>query len=367
MRLWPKNPWRPLVLLAVGGAVIGYRLYLAHVPQRIHDVLHLIPDEQEQQANIALYALQSGYGADIHVVIDSLAADRTVEEAALDWMRSAKIGRRTSGRGMLVLIDFGSGRMRIEVTPALQGVFTDAFSGYLLRNHLRAFTNDRQVELGVRGLIILLTFRLQQALLDEEWDPTALATVREWSDPGDGGGASSVTRSRESPSWRRRLPASIKETLGPQPTPDAAFAAYLRWAALDPADPRVDLFTPQSQAALDALPYTRPFFDLELLKYGNRPYRIVERGDMAMVYVTNTPLVGPMLFRRLERGWQIDVIDEWKHVSPLVNDPYVWGWRKLNDDWDQTFDDEFIDNRSQTWRWLKHGDMRRIRYGKLKW
>lgn len=366
MRMMPRRPWRPLLLLAIGGAAINYKLYLAHVPGLIHDVVGLIPDDLEQRDNLELYGLQGGYGADVHIVLDSLDPTVSLEEEALAWVRRAKVGRSTSGRGMLVLRDFESGRMRFEVTPALQGVFTDAFTGYLLRKHLQYVTGGGQTERGLHLLIYLLTFRVQQALLEEEWDPTVLERVNVRSGLADGGGASGALQSTEAVPWVGSLPTVVRETLGPQPTPAAAWAAYLRWLTLVPFDSRVGLFTSGSQEAPHTL-YTRPFQDLELLMYVGRPYRIVERDDMAMAYVTNTPLAWPMLFRRSELGWQVDAVGHGRHITRFTASAYAWGWERLDDDWDRVFDDQFVDSKSGVYRYLKCGDLRPLPYGDLKW
>lgn len=368
MRVLPRSPWRPLVIIALGAGAIGFRLYQVHIPTRVHDSIDAIPDEFEQLHNLRLDALADGYGVEIHYVIDSLPDDTSIESATLERARSLKVGRRTEGQGILVFIDYGSGKMRIEVSPQLQDVFTDAFVGYLLRSHLLHFAERHNIELGLRMMLTLMAFRIQQAVLDERWDPSLLERTDTDTRLAAGGGASLKAMEPDPTPWlKSRHSPEAKATLGPQPTPEEAFATYLRWLRLDPIDARVDLFLPKSQAALDANPYTRPFMDLEVIKYDGRPFHIVERGDLAMVYVTNTPLVWPMLFRRSPAGWQVDVLAEWSHIAHYGPGTYIWAWRYLDDEWDLAFHDQFMRLDRMRYVRLRQGDNRPLAYGHHKW
>jgi uncharacterized protein len=164
------------------------------------------------------------------------------------------------------------------------------------------FTDRDAAEIGVRSLFHLLLWRAEEALVGNEWDATALEHLRDSVRLATGGGASAGMVQGAPVGARARLPSRVRATLGAQPTLEAAYDAYLRWTLCEPYDARVDLFTPTSQIAMDRTPYTRPFLDIEFLKYSGRPHRFVVRDSLALLYVTDSPIIPPSLLRRSRRA-----------------------------------------------------------------
>jgi len=164
---------------------------------------------------------------------------------------------------------------------------------------------------------------------------------------------------------RPRLPTRVKAALGAQPTLEEAYDAYLRWTLAEPYDGRVDLFTPASQIAMDSTPYTRPVLDIEFLKYSGRPHRFVVRDSVALLYVTDSPIVPPSLLRRSQAGWQFDPDADWRHFIQLPRSGFTWGWEPSPDLYTRAFDDLFeqIDGVSR----LKDGDNHRLPMRKTQW
>ena len=69
----------------------------------------------------------------------------------------------------------------------------------------------------------------------------------------------------------------------------------------------VDLFTPATRDYLTRLPMSPIFHEYILFVEYGHAYEILERGDLAMLYFTDDPLISPHFFRRTPRGWQMDV------------------------------------------------------------
>jgi TLP18.3/Psb32/MOLO-1 phosphatase superfamily protein len=365
MRTFPRSPWRPLALVLIGLILIGWRISKWIPPRHVYDRAQVIPDRPEMLANINLAVLRQRYGVDARFVLldnDSIA---DLASYALNALRRYRVGDSEGGRGIVVVLNYATRQMRMEVGPHLEGVFTDGFTGYVLRTHMGRFTDRDAAELGVRSLFHLLLWRAEEALAGNEWDATALEHVRDSVRLATGGGASAGMVERAPVGARPRLRSRVRASLGAQPTLEAAYDAYLRWTLCEPYDGRVDLFTPTSQIALDRTPYTRPFLDIEFLKYSGRPHRFVVHDSLALLYVTDSPIVPPSLLRRSPAGWQFDPDADWRHFIQLPRSGFTWGWEPSSDQYTQAFADLFqqIDGVAR----LKDGDNRRLPMRKTQW
>jgi hypothetical protein len=365
MRIFPRSPWRPLALILIGLVLIGWRISKWIPPRHVYDRADVVPERQESMANLNLAVLRQRYGVDARFVLldDSSATD--LDRYALNTMRRYRVGDSEGGRGIVVVLNYATHRMRMEIGPHLQGVFTDGFTGYILRTHVGQFTDRKSAEVGIRSLFLLLLWRAEEALAGNEWNATALEQVRDSVRLAIGGGASAGMAGPAPRGRRPRLPSRVKATLGAQPTLEAAYDAYLRWTLSEPYDARIDLFTARSQSAMDGTPYTRPFLDIEFLKYHGRPHRFIVRDSLALLYVTDSPIVPPSLLRRSAAGWQFDPAADWQHFVQLPKSGFTWGWEPFGDDYGQVFGDLFvqIDGVAR----LKDGNNRRLPMRKTQW
>jgi hypothetical protein len=364
MRVFPRSPWRPLALVVLGLVLIGWRISKWIPPRHVYDRAGVILGQQKMMADLNLAVLKERYGIDARFVLLDSDSIGDLATYALNTMRHYRVGDSEGGRGIVVVLNYATRQMRMEIGPHLQGVFTDGFTGYVLRTHVGRFTDRHQAELGVRSLFHLLLWRAQEAMAGSEWDATLLERVRDSVRLASGGGASAGMVERVAGA-RPRLPGRVKAALGAQPTLEAAYEAYLRWTVCEPYDGRVELFTPTSQIALDRIPYTRPFMDIEFLKYNGRPHRFVVRDSLAILYVTDSPIVPPSLLRRSAAGWQFDPDADWRHFIQLPQTGFTWGWEPFPDQYTGAFADLFeqIDGVAR----LKDGNNQRLPLRKTQW
>lgn len=365
MRIFPRSPWRPLAILLVGLILIGWRISKWIPPRHVYDRAHVVLDQPEMLANLNLAVLRQRYGVDARFVLIDNASISDLASYALNTMRRYRVGDSEGGRGIVVVLNYATRQMRMEIGPHLQGIFTDGFTGYVLRTHMDRFTDRDAAELAVRSLFHLLLWRAEEALAGNEWDARALEHVRDSVRLATGGGASAGMIGRGSAGARPRLPSRVKAALGAQPTLEAAYDAYLRWSLCEPYDPRVELFTPVSQSAMDHMPFTRPFLDIEFLKYSGRPHRFVVRDSVALLYVTDSPIVPPSLLRRSPAGWQFDPEADWRHFIAQPKSGFTWAWVPSGDQYTQAFADLFepIEGVER----LKDGNNRRLPMRKTQW
>jgi hypothetical protein len=365
MRIFPRSPWRPLAIVLLGLILIGWRLSRWIPPRQIYDRADVIADQPEMQGNFNLAVLRERYGVDARFVLLDNDSITDLAAYALNTMRRYRVGDSEGGRGIVVVLNYATRQMRMEIGPHLQGMFTDGFTGYVLRDHMGRFTDRNAAELGVRSLFHLLLWRAEEALAGNEWDATLLTHVRDSVRLANGGGAGAAMVEHGPAKSRPRLPSRVRAALGAQPTLEAAYDAYLRWTLSEPYDARVDLFTPASQNALDRTPYTRPFMDIEFLKYNGRAHRFVVRDSLALLHVTDSPIVPPSLLRRSAAGWQFDPDAEWRHFLQLPKSGFTWGWEPSDDLYSRAFADLFepIDGVMR----LKEGNNQRLPMRKTRW
>jgi hypothetical protein len=96
---------------------------------------------------------------------------------------------------------------------------------------------------------------------------------------------------------------------GPQPTADAAFAAYVSVLRNRVKDPALGVYSPATQRLMQGRPITDAQQAAELGEidavYASRVVR--EQGTLAVVTFPGSTRVPPYFFRRGDAGWTIDL------------------------------------------------------------
>jgi hypothetical protein len=175
------------------------------------------------------------------------ALERLAPELIRD-LGTGATGRRQ--RGLLVVYDARSGKGRIEVGPGLEEYFPDGLVGYLLRNHVETLFASGNPTQGIHLLLRMLHHRIRQALLDERFDPRVLDVLEDRGHLSRGAVAT-ATLPLGAPGQKiahPRVNAPERAQLGPQPSPEAAYRAYLAWLSLGRFDRRSSSSRPRPAA-----------------------------------------------------------------------------------------------------------------------
>lgn len=286
--------------------------------------------------------LERESGVDIRFLfVDSVPG--AIEAFAVREARALGIGRDLDRRGVLFVYDVRRERLRIEVGPTLQAIFTDRYIGYLMRDHVGSFFAAGDPTLGLRLTLFMLHTRLRRARLGEQYDPRAADFIEERRRLATGGGA---TGSMATADARRLLEDSSTDDLrrgfGPQATVALAYRRYLEWLRRTQHVTNLELFTPASRNYLAQLPVSAAFKDYILfLEYGRR-YTVIERGDLALLAFTNDPLISPHFFRRTPAGWQMDLFAEVRDTREYIASPWTWSMVLRDDDFTHAFIDRYV-------------------------
>ena len=197
----------------------------------------------------------------------------------------------------------------------------------------------------IKATLNIIDYRLREAALGGTYNPKAVAYVTDRTRLAAGAGATVRVQpgTDARPAEQQMLSDEMRAHFGPQPTVADAFARYHEALHDGYLQPDLPLYTPQSQVRLRALSITEPFADFILLSEHGQGYKIVERGDLAILFFTTTPLVSAHLFRRTPQGWQLDLDAEVRDTREFVGDLYTWSMMPSGDDYSRTFADLFAD------------------------
>ena len=288
--------------------------------------------------------MQNESGVDIRVVLAPDSRGSTPEQFAVATMRELGIGRETGARGVLILYDTLARTMRVEVGPKLEGVLTDAFVGYLMREHLDVFFNAGRPEFGLRTTLLHDPLAHPHGEAGGGVQPSVRGVhagrpagrlgrgrVRA---PEHGAGRRETHQPDRRHSGGGALPPPAERRGGVPP------ARGMARAGRGP-DGRAAVH-PASRAYLQRWLPLSPAFNAYLLasEYGRR-YLVDERGDMAMLYYTDDPFVSPKFFRRTPDGWQMDIDAEVANSQEVAGMWYTWRLRVSGDDFSQVFADRY--------------------------
>jgi hypothetical protein len=349
MRFFGVPPLRRiLLLLLIGGGLIAWKWHAGprrwRLNPRVTDEIGLLGKELRIRHEEQLQSLFEESGVDLRLLLVPTTGGEPIEQYATRRARELGVGRKTGGRGLLIVYDSARHAMRIEVGPRLQGILPDGFIGFVMREHARTLFEGGDPELGIRLTVRILHWRIREALLDEEYDPSFQEYVKDVRRLAIGGGASADVgpASRRPVFTSQRAGSADSSRFAPQPTVRAAYSRFLEWLALDRYVSNVPLFTPETQTYLADLPLTRAYSSGWLAMEYGRAYAIDERGDVAMLYFTGTPLASPHFFRRTPSGWQLDFNGELANTLEAVGGWYSWILLDSGDQYSRTFADRYL-------------------------
>jgi hypothetical protein len=330
-------------------------------PPLFIDEAHFIDSLNGYRFDQWLQGIAYESGVDVRVIL-ARKIPSDLETYALKRVRELSVGRDTDKRGLLLVYDIDGQRMRAEVGPGLEGTFTDAFLGYVMREQTAAFFAADDRVLGLKGTLRIIVQRLREASLGETFDPRAIAYITDSLRLSAGGGANARAAGGSAHGkFSGGATISARARFGPQPTVAAAHARYLEALGEGSLPPDLPLFTPASEDRLVAFPISPPYAASMLFSEFGQKYKIVQRGDLAILFYTTTPLVSPHLFRRSSAGWQMDLDAEVHDTRERVGFAYTWMMVMSGDEYMRGIFADLFTNYGDGVLRPTHGDNRKLR------
>ena len=130
--------------------------------QWLEDEQGYLSPPASEQLNTQNHYLLEDHDIDYRLVIQS--ADGDINQRARRLFQDSGAGQRSeAGRGLLLLLDPQQDEVRLEVSTALEGVYTDAFVSYLERQQMVPFFRHNRVADGIAATTELIIERARQA------------------------------------------------------------------------------------------------------------------------------------------------------------------------------------------------------------
>lgn len=280
----------------------------------------------------------------VMVLLPSLPPDQSLEVYANRLFAAWNIGRSTGGKGVLYLLVEDSHALKIEVSYGLEPVFTDGFCGSF-QEQIALYFASKQFGDVLCNLINVMVTRWQR---HEEGGDLPPYDAKELPDLEKGramkkkflsGGAGIVRNDLfyDKDLKLARILDQDKEVL-------SQFAAsadieetvqrYFKSLQLGINYPFLDFLTEGSRYMRIEYPRSPVALRDEWREYmDNKPYKIVQQGDFAVVRFLPGARVFPLLLRRDEKGlWRIDMTKGWALLGASY-DMKAWTIKVTDNPW----------------------------------
>jgi hypothetical protein len=312
--------------------------------RRFIDEAHFIPAYDAVGLEAWLKGIDDESGVDIRFVFTGIVGGG-IDAYTVQRARELGVGRDVDKRGLLFVYDVVGQRMRVEVGPGLEGVFTDAFVGYLMREQSSMYFEGGHRMLALKATLWVVEERLRESAFSDPSDKRPLGYVPDSMRLAQGAGATArVTVPQESGPYRPHWPAAeVHAHFAPQPTVEGTYALYQEALRIGQLSVDLPMYAPAPHSGTKKVPLrflTTPAFGrFTFSSEEGQEHIVVERGDLAIMIFTKTPLVAPHLFRRTSAGWHIDVVAEHHDTYERVGGKYTWSMRLTGDDYSVAFAD----------------------------
>lgn len=227
-----------------------------------------------------------------------------INHYALRAFDEAGVGAASrAGRGLLLVVDAGQNRLRIEVSQALEGVYPDAFVAYLEQRQMTPFFAADRVADGILAATEMIVTRAQHAKADAGFEGEA------WAAAASGAGATAAARLGEGRDDTFRQGGDVLAGLTPADTLNAYFGAQ----ANRNGNPNLDIYSEQTRAFLQNRVLTAAQMDNTVKAFAAcrpDPARLSEDGQLAVIrYPMAERQCSPWFLLRGEDGrWRLDMV-----------------------------------------------------------
>ncbi len=291
-----------------------------------------------ERARVVAYHAAFLGAHDIDYRVLAIAAAGDLERTAHGYFDEAGVGTLSAnGRGLLLVIDTASERVRLEVSTSLEGVYTDAFVAYVQNRQMAPFFSAGRVADGILATTELIVGRAQEARADG-----ALAAPMPARSMGGGASAAVSIGGSRNPGEQVERQTQHVEVDGLEPA-QVVEAYHERMASRD-ARADLPLYSTDTVAMLREWVVTPAQMDNLVRTYRRCTLDSVQiRSDAAVVrYVVGQRQCAPYFLRRESGAWKLDLTA----LSSAIrfNHENQWHFQlPLPDDYEFAFEDWRID------------------------
>lgn len=298
---------------------------------RVVDEAGIFSADEARRLTLFHDLLMTDHGIDYRVL--SVRSVEDLNVFAAQRFAELEVGALSPSRhGLLLVIDPGGKRIRMEVGYGLEGFFPDAFVAYVEHRQMVPFFAAGRAADGVLATTELIVDRAQRYRLGElAFDASEL--------DGSGGAGATARTDASSP-----MPAQVAPVAAPPgASPEDTLARYFEAMARRDGRPDLPIYSMATRAMLDGRVMTPAQMDHLVATYRActaQPARMGPGGSLAVIrYGIAQRRCAPWFLVREDGGWQLDLTmmsrairfgrDNSWHFAAGVDHPYGFAF----DDW----------------------------------
>lgn len=257
---------------------------------------------EAQRTHIGRYhaALRDAHDIDYRVLARNDGGD--IDWIAHRYFEDTGVGELSAnGRGLLLVIDTGLDRVRLEVSTSLEGVYTDAFIAYIQNRQMVPFFQAERVADGILATTELIITRAQDAEAGKAFAPPMPARSM-------GGGAATAARIGSTDHPADEYKRQTHEIAVAGSAPLDVVAAYHQAMATRDARPDLPFYSADTRRMLQNWMVTPAQMDNIVRTYRMCGAGMVQvRMDLAVVrYGVGQRQCAPYFLRREDGEWKLD-------------------------------------------------------------
>ncbi len=277
------------------------------------DLAGVMPEDVAEEIDETGRSLRDAFDIDFVVIIAPSLGRQDIASFAARIFTQWRIGKSTQGKkGVLILIDWQSKQVKIEIGYDLEAVFTDQYVGQVEREILDEFLEQADWRKGFLATIENFVYRIYH--MQERG--VNVKGIKEQSEIGYySGGAGAKGRFDFGAALNRplpQIPQAIKQYFSAQPTPELAFRRYLEFCARNMRDYTVDLFNERTKAFFRHWTTTTGQRRAEARAWDGVSYEVRQNGKWAVVFHPDDDYMKmaklpPYFIEKTDKGWQMDL------------------------------------------------------------
>lgn len=219
------------------------------------------------------------------------------------------IGRKTRGhKGLLLVVAPKEQQVRLEVGSDLEGIYTDAFVGYIEHEQMMPFFEQGRVGAGLEATIEMIVGRTLERIKGGDYVPEQTAGLGGTAYRSAGGGAQKNMdfNSRSGP-VKDTVDAGGKDFFAAQNSPMATVEKYTEVLRRHVKDPDLGIYTEATRNFFRQWTVTNAQQDNELrdIDLGAAVEKI--KGDYAVIqFSSKGKEANPFFLKKGAEGWQLD-------------------------------------------------------------
>ncbi len=277
------------------------------------DFVGVIPEDVVNEINRMGQVLREAFDIDFVVMLVPSVASKDIITYTADVFSQWQIGKSTQGKkGVLVLIDWQSKQVKIEIGYDLEAVFTDRYVGEVEREILNEFLEQADWRKGFLASIENFVYRIYH-MQDRGVDVRQIKEVLKIGHYSGGAGARGkfdFGSALKKP--RPQTPKELKDYFSAQPTPELAFRRYLEFCAMNMNDYSVDLFNERTKAFFRYWNTATGQRRAEARAWDGVSYEVRQKGKWAVVFHPDDDYMKmaklpPYFIEKTDKGWQMDL------------------------------------------------------------